>query len=375
MVRLERFVDRVIGFVLAAVIGILSRPFQAKQPRKINKILLIKLWAVGDSVVSLPLLQGLRKSFPKAEIDVLVRKRNVSVFYKNKSIDKIMLFEWMQPMGLFKLLAMLKHYDVVFDTEPYLNISALIAWYLGRFRIGFSHGVRSMLYNNKTVFSKKQHMVQNYLDMLRGLGVKYDVDKLVKLNYSDEDKKMIDDFIKKNNINKKDFIIGITPGISESVKARMWPLENVGKLVDLLAGKMNAKVMIADSKDNAYVFDEIMGEVSEKNKNKVINAIGFNIRQFFHLVEHCDVYISNDSGPMHIAAAQGVKTIGLFGPNTPVLWAPYGKGNVSIYRPPRSGPFIENTTGYMPERLTPDQANCMKQIKVEEVFNAVKKLK
>ncbi len=77
---------------------------------------------------------------------------------------------------------------------------------------------------------------------------------------------------------------------------------------------------------------------------------------------------------MHIAAAQGVKTIGLFGPNTPVLWGPYGKGNISIYRPPLCSPCIDNTKGRMPECYNEIYQKCMKDISVDEVFSNFEKL-
>ncbi len=372
MVKLERFVDKFFGSVLVAAIVSISKLFPKRFPKDIRRILVIKLWALGDSVVLLPTIEGLRKSFPAAQIDVLVRKRNISVFIGNKDVNNILLFE---PSKIFSLITKFKKYNVVIDTEPYLNISALIATYLGKFRIGFSHGIRSMLYQNKILFSKKQHMVQNYLDMLRSLGIAYNTDKLVKLHYTEDDEKVVENLIKKNGIKKTDFIVGISPGVAESVKARMWPIENVSKLIDLLVERLNAKIIVSDSKDNRYLFNEISTMVKAKNRKSIVDAVGLGIKQFFCLVEKCDVFISNDTGPMHIAAAQGVKTLGLFGPNTPVLWAPYGKGNMSIYKPCSTGPFIDNARGHMPDKLTPEQANCMRQIKVEEVFNAVKKLR
>ena len=104
-------------------------------------------------------------------------------------------------------------------------------------------------------------------------------------------------------------------------------------------------------------------------KNKPIDSLDkFTLKETFYLISKCRVFISNDTGPMHIAAAQGCSTIGLFGPNTPVLWAPYGKGNTAIYKTGLE-PAIQNDKGIFRECNREEYMGC---ITVDDVFEAVK---
>ena len=92
------------------------------------------------------------------------------------------------------------------------------------------------------------------------------------------------------------------------------------------------------------------------------------------MIEQCKFFVGNDSGPMHIAAAQGVKTIGLFGPNTPVRWAPIGKKNISVYHEWFCSPCIHTHKGIVPECIFGRDNKCMKAIQVKKVIDAVEKL-
>jgi heptosyltransferase II len=100
-----------------------------------------------------------------------------------------------------------------------------------------------------------------------------------------------------------------------------------------------------------------------------LNSVGvFTLKETFYLISKCTVFVSNDTGPMHIAAAQGIRTIGLFGPNTPVLWAPYGKGNIAIYKT-KLEPAIQNDKGIFKKG---GREEYMGPVTVDDVFDAVK---
>ena len=108
--------------------------------------------------------------------------------------------------------------------------------------------IRSRLYNVTSKFNKQQHMVQNYLDLARKLGVKYNTNKLVPLVVSEKDRKAPKAFIKKNKL--KGFVVGLIPGVAESVKYRMWPEDKMAELADQLVKKLKAKVVFIDAPSN-----------------------------------------------------------------------------------------------------------------------------
>lgn len=363
-VSLGRMFDKYVLSLLVMIFGLFSDLFPNKL--KTRKILVIKFWALGDSIVLLPTIHALRKKYPNSIIDVLVHQRNKDVFYENNDIDNLIFF------NIWNLLSLFRRYDLCFDAEPFLNVSALIGFWSAPFRVGFSHGVRALLYQNKIEFTNKKHMVQNYLDLARSIGIKYDTDSLIKLKVSEEDKKKADEMLKQNGISSSDYIIGVSPGVAESAKTRMWPLDRVAKLADLIIEKLHAKVIFIDSPSNIKEVNQVIKHM----KHKAVNLAGkTTVRNSFYLIEKCKILISNDTGPMHVGAAQGVKTIGLFGPNVPSLWAPYGKQNKFVYHPPWCSPCIINKKGLVPECYNKVYQQCMKNITVEDVFELVKKLK
>ncbi|MCM2326182.1 MAG: glycosyltransferase family 9 protein, partial [Candidatus Woesearchaeota archaeon] len=290
---------------------------------------------------------------------VLTRTRIRSVF-DAYDIDKVIDLD----KESFGILNLSRHYDYVIDCEPYLNISAIISFFLGKRRIGFSDQWRSMLYNNKTRFRKDQHMVQNYLDMIRLIGIRYDTDKLENLQVSKKAMAKVDGFVKRLKAKK---IIGITPGVAETVKSRMWFEDRFARLADKLIEKDGVVILFIDGPSNK----DVVVKIRSMMKQKSINCVGrFSLEETFYLIKKCDVFISNDTGPMHIAAAQGTRTIGLFGPNTPVLWGPYGKNNISIYKT-RLPPSIQNDKGTFKDV---DREGYMGSISVDDVYEAAVKL-
>ena len=261
--------------------------------------------------------------------------------------------------------------------EEYLNISSIMSFSLGKNRIGYNHGVRSLLYTKTIPYNDKQHVVYTFLDLLKPLNIKLNVDKLTKLNYSSNNKKNIDNLLKKFNIGKKDFLVGFGVGAAESAKSRIWPLNNYAELCNnILINKKNKIIFIGD-KDEDELIKKIQNGIKEKNRT--FNTAGlFNLNELFYLIEKCNLFIGNDAGPMHIAAAQDVKTIGLFGPNLPVRFGPYGKKNVSIYKGHNCqySPCINVHKGQVPDCLYPknskDYQKCMKNIKVRDVLKFIK---
>jgi ADP-heptose:LPS heptosyltransferase len=153
----------------------------------------------------------------------------------------------------------------------------------------------------------------------------------------------------------------------------MWPLENVAALADALIKKYKAKVVFIGTPADKELTHHIQSMMVEK----AVDVAGqTTVRQAAELTRNCDIVVSNDSGTMHLAAAMGTKTIGLFGPNTPNLWAPYGKKNVILFKPKKGCPFMDNMNPeLLPKELTTEQMTCMDAITVDDVLKAVERLR
>ena len=379
MVFLIKFIDRHVGNLVCNILSLFSRRNAEIKKIEYKKILAVQLWGIGETVLVLPALEALRKNFPNAEINILATARNKDVFFGNKSIDKVCLIKPNPFSVLNFIFKNIKKYDLVVDMEEYLNISAIISFFAGKRVVGYSHGSRARLYNDKVRYNDKQHAVQTFLDLIRALGIAHDASKLHKLNFSKNDKTFIDKFLKNNKIQSNDFVICVAPGAAESAKARMWPYERYAELCDEIIERHNAKIIFTGIPEEGYLIKSIQAKM--ENKGKTINTAGhINLNQLFYLMIKCKLFVGNDSGAMHIAAAQGIKTLGLFGPNLPARVGPYGKGNIGLYKGYNCefSPCINVHKGEVPDCLYPKNSNdyqkCMKNISVDDVLKEVEKM-
>ena len=377
MVIVIKFLDKHVGNAICNFLALFNR----KKPdsNDISSILVIQLWGIGESILTLPAVDALRKKFPKAELNVLVTSRNEDVYYNNKNINKTVKIN-LNPFSILNfIIKNNQKYDFVIDMEEYLNISSIISFFVGKRIVGYSHNARARLYTSKVKYNDKQHAVQTFLDLARVLNINYTINNLPKLNFSKNDKRFVDKFLKNNNIKSNDFVVCVAPGAAESAKARMWPYERYAELCDEIASRYNAKIIFVGASNEAELIDEIQKNM--ENNSKTINAAGkITLNQLFYLIGKSNFFIGNDAGPMHIAAAQGVKTLGLFGPNLPLRFGPYGKGNIGLYKGYNCefSPCINVHKGQVPDCLYPRNSNdyqkCMKNISVNDVLKEVEKL-
>ena len=378
MVFAVKLIDRYLGIPICSFLGFFRRK-KDETHADCRKILVVQLWGIGETVLVLPSIEALRKKFPDAEIDVLATRRNKDVFFGNKNISGLKLVS-LNPFSILKFIfGNAGKYDLVLDMEEYLNISAILSFFAGKKIVGFSHGARSKLYDCKVKYNDKQHAVQTFLDLVREMKINYDADRLPKLDYSKADENKVKKFLKNNRIKSRDFLAVAAPGAAESARSRMWPSERYAELCDELVNRYNAKIVFTGTPEE----NQLIKSVQEKmeKKESTFNAAGeINLNQLFCLIEKSKLFIGNDSGPMHIAAAQGVKTLGLFGPNLPIRFGPYGKNGIGLYKGYNCefSPCINVHKGQVPDCLYPRNSNdyqkCMKNISVDDAIKEVEKM-
>ncbi|MBW2969192.1 glycosyltransferase family 9 protein [Candidatus Woesearchaeota archaeon] len=373
MARIQWIIDKSAGFFICFILGGLSKFFsyKIKDIENPKNIAVIKLWALGESVLILPMIKSIKKRFPDSKITVIARKQNSAVFENLDFIDRIILFEF---NNFFKILKLLRKFDLSIDCEPYLKLSGIVSWFCAKQRIGFSHTIRSWLYTHKVYFNDKQHEVLTFMNVAKKIGINYFPEKLEKLKYASDNNIKIDSILKKAGISSSDKIIGFCIGAAESSKQRMWPIENFAALADKLADNKNVKIIFVGAPSETSLIEN----ARSKMKNHSLSFAGkTSIKDLFYLAERCSLFISNDTGPMHVAAAQGTKTIGLFGPNMSVRFGPFGKNNISIEKHLPCRPCINVHKGELPkckQRKRLGEGYCMQLISVDDVFNKAVKM-
>ncbi len=374
-IGLIKFIDKFIGVPYCIILGIIRLFIKKEMPKeeRTKNILIIQLWGIGETILTVPAIKALKERYNKTAIDILCTPRNKDVYFKYPFISKLNVVN----LNIFSLkwfvLKNWKKYDIVIDMEEYLNTSAIMSFFIGKYTIGYSHGARSLTYSKKVKYNDKQHISKTFFDLVKVLGVKGTVNKLEKLNYTGTDKKIVGLELKYSGIKKKHLLIGIAPGAAESSKSRIWPKENFAKLIEkIYLKKKNVKIVLIGANYEKELNESIIDLVESKRIRKsIFNLAGkFTLRQTFYLISRCNVLISNDSGPMHIGAAMGVKTIGLFGPNLPLRFAPFNKKSKAIYKKMPCSPCINVHKGKVPEcfysETSRDHQKCMKEIKVKD---------
>jgi len=340
-------------------------------PRLNKRILIFNVNWLGDVLFSTAAIRNIRYNFPDSFIACIVPSRCYHVLKGNPHLDEIIIFdEKDRHKGLpvkLSFIKFLKHKK--FDMAFLLHRSftrALICRLAGiPQRIGYYTKKRSFLLTKQIMPPLKDslHRIDYYLNIIEKTGLKIE-DRFTEFIVNEEDLNFAADFLKKNEVNEKDFLVAINPGGNWSLKR--WPKEYWATLAGSLINEFGAKVVITGSFQDAALAKKIQ----ELMKEKVIIACGvFNLKQFGALCKRLDLFITADTAPLHIANAVNTRRIiALFGPTSPAITGPYPVKNVVIL----SGSVDCKIPCY--EARCKDN-RCMKTIFPEIVLEQVNKFK
>lgn len=375
-IELFKKIDNIIGTPTCFLLGVIDKLFFRKrfiqQPWK--RILVIKLIAIGDLVVALPTLRALKQSFPDTHLALMATPRVKEVIEGCPYIDEIIYYDILGKdkgiSGLIRLIQTLrmKKFDLVLELDHYYRITSLITYLAGiKNRVGFDlagQGRRGLI-TIKAPYRIDRHEVEAFLEAAKVVGADVSKKELVEIWVSEEDKALVNTFLTNEGVAKDDLVIGIHPGTGPSATSRRWSPEKFGKLADWLINDKRAKVIFTGAKSELELINECVKFMTTK---PIIAAGKLNLKQFAQLCRRYKLFICVDTGPLHIAAAMKTKVIGLYGPNTPLKWGPYGNGHIAIYKKLPCSPCTKQYLGQVSKCKNPE---CMKQISVEEVMTAV----
>ena len=334
-----------------------------------QNILVIKLSAMGDVILSIPSLKALREKSPKANIKILVGLKSRNSLKGCPYINDTIVCDFGgKDKGIFGLLRIANqlrrhNFDIVVDLQNNRKSHLLSFLSFSPLRFGYKNGKLSFLLN-RTVKDIKKPLgpVEHQFRVLNLAGVSSD-DKRLELWPSKEDEAWAEDFLNSNWLGQSQRLVGINIGSSDRWLTKRWPISNLARLCDELSKRFRTRVIITGirkDKDRAQ-------EIYDLAKSKPIIACGkTNITQLASLMKRCRVFITGDSAPIHVATAMGVPFVALFGPTDPRRHVVSFKGNRIIKKDLRCAPC------YKPRCLL--NYRCMKKITVDEVAGAVGEL-
>lgn len=316
---LIKVVDVLVGWPLAMLLAPLSRrPAGAEcagdaPPRR---ILVIRPGGIGDAVLFIPMLQELRDAWPNAPIDLLVERRNAGVVRDLGIAERVLLYD-RAPADLIRVLA--TRYDLVIDTEQYHRLSAVVAC-LTRAprRIGFGTNVRRRLLTEVRPYDQAIYEVRSFLDLARqatGREPSWDPDKPF-LPLAPEALRFADEALAPLGARA---VVAIHPGAS--IPERRWPPERYAEVAESLAGA-GAGIVVLGGREDVKAARAVMARLDGR---PAVNVAGrSSLAQAAAIISRADVYLSADTGVLHLAYGVGTRTVHLFGPGVLSKWGPPG---------------------------------------------------
>lgn len=343
-----------------------------------KSILLIKAMAIGDVLFTTPSIASLRNHFPKARIDMLVGQWSKVAVVGNPDLDEIItyddsIFLAPKPVKILKLaLQLRKHeYDWIISFHRSFGM-ALFSFVIGApLRIGLEWRGTGFLMTH-VVYSDPRiarYPVDIYLDIIRALNVKPITSK-IGFFVSEEDRSFADQFLRENSIHNGDLVVAVCAGgalnVRETVSARRWPVESFASLIDVLVSSHGAKPILLGAKSD----EQITSEVQDLMAFKPISAVGgTTLKQFASILERCDLLITNDSAPLHIAIAMNTPTVSLFGPTNALARVPNDSRHIAIQSSCECSPCYANEKKFGECKY--GIPKCMADISVQSVLSAV----
>jgi len=331
--------------------------------------LIVNVNWLGDVLLSTAAIRAIKKANPETHVACMVVERCFEILEGNPYLDEIIIFdEKKSHKGLIKKIRFIqelkrKQFDIAFLFHRSFT-RTLITFLAGiPQRVGYRTAKRAFLLTKKVEPAKNEiHRLDYYLNIARSVGIKDD-GRLYDLFISQSDQGFARSILESEGIKKEDFTVVINPG--GNWEPKRWSKENFAKLSDRLIQELGAKIVICGAHKDIDLAKDIARKMQE---NPVILAGKTTLKQLGAVMKESDLVISADSGPMHIAAAVGANLIALFGPTSPEVTGPIGKGRIEII-------CTEVGCKIPCYKLTCDDYRCMKEISVEDVFGKVKQFR
>ncbi|MCM8800410.1 MAG: glycosyltransferase family 9 protein [Candidatus Omnitrophica bacterium] len=348
----------------------------------VKKILVVQLAGIGDLVMATPTLRALRNLFPCAYIGLLVLSRSADLIKGLPYIDEVFaldirftdimsLFYKGAFLRVFKVLKELNRhrFDMLINLEEISSFKgalkmALLFWFIGsKYKVGRDTDGRGFFFNIKVEekTQDKLHAVEANLRVAKRLGAEIK-DKGLEIPLSFKERKAIEDLLRDNNISPQELLIGLNPGAFRP--SRRWPKEYWIGLAERIIEEYKGKVIIIGEIIKQKDLDRLKQEI----KNNILIADKLSLKGLSALIERLNLFITNDSGPMHIAVAVNTALIAIFGPGDVDKFFPYTS-------PERYILLRKPVDCLRPcERFSCRDLKCLRVITPEDVMQAVKKM-
>lgn len=349
------------------------------------KILVIALSGIGDALMFTPALKLLRKNLPEAEIDALVMYKGAEeIFSANENLNKVILFNFLEE-GTFNslkfLLQLRKKYEASINVYPSNRKEYnLINFFIGaKQRIGAVYLRKDkpnlgFLNNLRVLENDNVHNVQSNIKLCETLiGKKFKEEPPLEFLIPENEKQFASKYLDEIGIKENELVIGFHPGcaILKNHIKRRWEPEKFAQLGKRLIEEHSARIFIFGGPEERELRNNISSSINSKKAN-VVNVE--SLTKSSAIMKRCDVFITNDSSQMHIAAALGLKVIAIIGPTNQYYIYPWRTEHQIVSLNLDCSPCFF----YSPKPLicnrTDVKFKCIKELTVKMVYDSVEKI-
>ncbi len=338
-------------------------------------ILVFKLGAMGDFIFASSFMEQLRRNFPDSRILLVTGQTYMKVLQANRDVDQLIAADdktlykgspWAKFKETFRLVALLRkeHIDCAFVLHRAWPFNLLVFLAGIPCRVGFNRRNEGMFLTHKVKPQPRRNEREMFLDLLRVLDIPVQYEGS-RFYLSEEEDQFLARYLEQEGIEDSELLIGIGPGGGKNVKSwmpsRRWPQENFIALAKKFSDAQLGKIILFGSRDETELMSAIRNAVPN-----ALDASDLSFGEMASVFRRCQVYIGNDSGPLHIADAMGVPIIGLYGPTDPKVQGAINSSATLLFKDVECSPCFDN--GSFPPC---DHITCLTSISVEEVWQTL----
>lgn len=335
----------------------------ARLDKSPERILVIKLRYVGDVVLSTPVLSRLRAAWPKARITMLVNRGTEGVLQGHPDVDEVLVKE-RSLISSLRLIGTLRgrEFNAVIDLTDG-DRSAILARATGaRVRLGYNSEARwrGRLYTTVIQADRfKMHIVAYHLAATDRLGLAGPLPS-PSLIVGEGTVVTAERLVRETGIDPHRPFVCLHPGARWWFKS--WPAERFAALADRIQQEIGTPALFLGSNQDKAMVSQIAGYMKTVHRNLAGRT---GLQELAGVLKLASLMITNDNGPMHMAAAMRVPVVGLFGPTDPLIWGPWGAGHRTFHK------GLDCRACFHPDCFRGEQ-NCMRLISLDEVWEAVR---
>ncbi len=370
---LQKILDRYIGGFLCLLFGGFQGrpPVQRSDPQR---ILLIQLSAIGDTILAIPTIRAIRNRYPNAHLAMVASSINLQYLegcpYIDQRIPCRLETVMKSPRNLIAFIMALRRqkFDWAIDFEHWPRFSALIAYGSGASRrIGFrSAGQhRHFLFSDVVEHVPGQHEVVNFLriaELLECPMTGQDLEVWLKR----ADQEWVTEFFDEMDVDSNRPVIAIHPEAGRRDEPRRrFPQDRYVAVANALIERYQAQIILTGTPSEIELSQQI---ASQAGPPCVVAAGKTDINQLAALFANADFVICGNCGPMHLAAAAGTPVVALHGPTNPLQWGPWGIGHTILHVDVPCSPCLNLGFEYGCSAFSDGTSPCMHTIQIDEVL-------